>query len=170
MTAIQPPVDLNVNRRLLARSVQPRKLQPMVTSLGSAISDALERLKKTQFWLAETVGVSPQAVTKWIQTGKINRQNAIEVARVLRISVDTLVGGAQSANEQIGQAIEALPDDQQQQVLDFIQYKIERSEAFMTQERAAHYLKTIAKIRSDMAQREGGNDSPPPAQPETKKK
>jgi DNA-binding XRE family transcriptional regulator len=142
----------------------------MVTGLGSAILDALERLQKTQFWLAEEVGVSPQAVTKWIQTGKINRENAIEVARVLRISVDALVGGSQSANEQIGQAIEALPDEQQQQVLDFIQYKIERSETFMTQERAAHYLKMIDAIRSDMARRAGGNDTQPPANPESKKK
>lgn len=141
----------------------------MVTTLGSAILDALERLQKTQFWLAEEVGVSPQAVTKWIQTGKINRENAVQVAHVLGISIDTLIGGPRSNQQQIGQAIEALSDEHQQQVLDFIQYKIEKSETFMSQERAARYLKMIDDIKTDMARRAAGNEGPAPGNPKQKK-
>lgn len=137
----------------------------MVTTLGSVILDALDRLQKNQFWLAEAVGVSPQAVTKWIQTGQIRRENAKAVAEVLGLSIDTLLGHSKSDEAQIGQVVEALPDEHRQQVLDFIQYKIEKSEAFMTTDKIAHYLKLIDNIKADMRKRSSGDDGSSEEQP-----
>lgn len=132
----------------------------MVTTLGSVILEALERLQQNQYWLAEQVGVSAQAVTKWIQTGEISRTNATKVAKILDVSLDALLGGSQSEREEIGKAIDDLPDEQQQQVLDFIRYKIERSEGFMASEKAAHYMKMIDRIKADMAGRKGKDAAP----------
>lgn len=51
----------------------------------------LDELQMTQAQLAEQAGVSPYAVTKWIQTGKISRENAVIVAGLLDISLDELL-------------------------------------------------------------------------------
>lgn len=141
----------------------------MVTALGSVILEALERLQQNQYWLAEQAGVSAQAVTKWIQTGQISRANATEVARILGVSLDALLGGGQSGRAQIGDAIDSLPEEQQQQVLDFIRYKIERSEDFIASEKAAHYMKMIDRIKADMEGRKG-RDSPPKTPPRPTKR
>lgn len=64
------------------------------SAIGKIIKAALERLAQPQSWLAEQVGVSNYAVTKWIQTGKVSRQNAIKIADVLGIPLDELLGRA----------------------------------------------------------------------------
>lgn len=58
---------------------------------GHVIKKRLEQLGLTQAWLAEKAGVSAYAVTKWIQTGKLSRDNAVVVAELLGISVDHLL-------------------------------------------------------------------------------
>lgn len=143
----------------------------MVTTLGSVILEALDRLQQNQYWLAEQVGVSAQAVTKWIQTGQISRANATEVARILGVSLDALLGGSQSEREDIGKAIDELSDEHQQQVLDFIRYKIERSEGFMASEKATHYMKMIDRIKADMAGRRvhDSTTTHPPRKPRRRK-
>ena len=49
--------------------------QPMVSELGIYIKARLKFLRKTQMWLAEEMGVSNNAVTKWVKSGKISREN-----------------------------------------------------------------------------------------------
>ena len=140
----------------------------MVTTIGDVISEALELLAKSQMWLAEQVVVSPQAVTKWLQTGKISRENATDVARVLGISIDALLGGISPEGAKTGQVIDALPEESQQQVLDFILYQIDRNEGFFATEpkKAAHYSDMIDRIKADMAARR----NPPAPKPKKRRK
>lgn len=63
-----------------------------ISAIGLAIQARLRTLRKTQAWLAEQVGVSTNAVSKWMRSDKISRQNAIRVADALAISVDDLLG------------------------------------------------------------------------------
>jgi len=104
---IKPQVELeskeNLNLGLVSPSVALCDIQPMNTKLGLNIKNRLEDLDKTQMWLAEKVGVSNNAVTKWIATGKISRDSAVKAASALGLSIDQLLGdGApHSANQSI---------------------------------------------------------------------
>lgn len=63
-----------------------------MTKLGNAIRARLQELSKTQGWLAAELGVSNNAVSKWIKSGKISRENALAAARLLEVSVEVLLG------------------------------------------------------------------------------
>lgn len=65
----------------------------MENSIGKYIKTRLKELKKTQGWLAEKVGVSNVAVTKWIKYGTVSRENAVIAAEALQCSIDKLLGG-----------------------------------------------------------------------------
>ena len=70
--------------------------------VGKIILDRLRVLKQTQTWLAESIGVSNNAVTKWINCGKISRANAVKVADTLNVSTDELLAvGVSSPRDQI---------------------------------------------------------------------
>lgn len=138
----------------------------MVGEIDDVIRDALDRLGRTQQWLAEQVGVTPQAVTKWIKTGQISREKATEVARVLGVSLDVLLAGAATDSVEKGQVIDGLLPEDQQQVMDFIRYKFERSEGLLASEKVAHYMAMIDRIKNDMATRKAAK---PPASTTRKK-
>ena len=57
-----------------------------------AIVIRLRELKKNQEWLADSVGVSKMAVTKWVHAGKISRLNLPVVAKVLGLTLGQLTG------------------------------------------------------------------------------
>jgi SOS-response transcriptional repressor LexA len=59
--------------------------------IGQLIKDALSRMGKTQAWLAEETGVSNNAVSKWIRTGQISRENIPRVARLTGLYPDELL-------------------------------------------------------------------------------
>lgn len=65
-----------------------------MSELGRIIRARLLELGETQEWLAEQVGVSKNAVSKWIRDGKVSRANAIEAARVLKLTSDQLLLGS----------------------------------------------------------------------------
>ena len=65
----------------------------MTSPLGKIIKARLSELSKTQEWLAEKTSVSKNAVSKWIRDGKISRENAVSVARVLGLTNDQLLLG-----------------------------------------------------------------------------
>lgn len=67
---------------------------PPMSELGRIIRARLLELGETQEWLAEQVGVSKNAVSKWIRDGKVSRANAIEAARVLKLTSDQLLLGS----------------------------------------------------------------------------
>lgn len=62
-----------------------------VSALGQVIDAALKRLGKNQSWLAEEVGVSDNAISKWKRTGQISRENAVAVADLLALDLDVLL-------------------------------------------------------------------------------
>lgn len=64
-----------------------------MNALGQSIKLKLSALRKSQGWLAEQAGVSDNAVSKWIKTGKISREKAVLVAQALSCSVDDLLLG-----------------------------------------------------------------------------
>lgn len=74
-------------------------------------------MAQTQVWLADELEVSNNAVSKWIRTGKISRENAVAAAKVLNMSVEQLLGeeprsggerASESADELLRKATEIL--------------------------------------------------------------
>lgn len=86
----QPQVDFPVNLALVA-PLNPGLHAYGMSPLGKTIKARLKALGRTQAWLAEQVGVSENAVSKWIKNGEISRENSIECASVLGISVAQLL-------------------------------------------------------------------------------
>lgn len=64
----------------------------MASNTGKIIKDRLRDLGRTQGWLAEEVGVSDNAASKWIKGGNISPEKLPAVARLLGLSVDQLLG------------------------------------------------------------------------------
>lgn len=58
---------------------------------GQLIAHRLLEMNRTQEWLAEKVGVSINAVSKWTRTSKISRENAVLVAKAIGVSVGELL-------------------------------------------------------------------------------
>lgn len=58
---------------------------------GTVIKEALFGLGRTQSWLAERVGVSNNAVSKWINTHQIAPENISKISKILGIPGDDLL-------------------------------------------------------------------------------
>jgi transcriptional regulator with XRE-family HTH domain len=125
----------------------------MVNTTGNVIKRALTRLKRTQSWLAEQMGVSDAAVAKWISSGEISREKLVPLSRLLGISVDEVLTGEPPLGTEIGRILEALPPEDGQMALDFISYRWERSEGLVATDKFANYTDMIEKIKKDMARR-----------------
>jgi len=90
MQCSQPQVERTVNLRLVAGlnlGFHPSQMSP----LGKIILRELKRLGQPQSWLAEQTGVSENAVSKWIATGKISRINAMKASPLIGVSLDQLL-------------------------------------------------------------------------------
>lgn len=153
-------VKHEVNRWLLERAARNVYRYPMVNTVGDQIREALEQLGKSQTWLAETMGVSDAAVSKWLRTGEVARDRLVDLARTLHISVDQLLTGEVKPSDSVRDAIESLPDTDRQMTLDFLQYRWERAEGIVASEKIARYVAMIEQIKSDMLRRH--KDDPPP--------
>lgn len=90
MSISQPQVDFIVNLPLVA-GLNPGFHAYGMSALGKTIKSRLRALGETQAWLAEKVGVSENAVSKWIKTGEISRENIKPAADALQISVAQLL-------------------------------------------------------------------------------
>jgi transcriptional regulator with XRE-family HTH domain len=86
----QPQVDFVVNLPLVA-ALNPGFHACGMSPLGKTIKARLKALGETQAWLAEEVGVSENAVSKWIKSGEISRENIKPAADALQISVAQLL-------------------------------------------------------------------------------
>jgi transcriptional regulator with XRE-family HTH domain len=130
----------------------------MVNEIGNQITEALERLGKTQSWLAEAVGVSDTAVSKWINEGTISRANAGKVAKALGISVDHLLHGPEdSVWELLAEPLKKLPVESQQDVLEYMRFKFERARSVIASDNIASYLTMIDRIKADMERLKKGD-------------
>lgn len=83
IAGIQPQVDLKFNPVFVHGQTVGGENQPMTSALGFDIKEALARKERTQSWLAEQLGVSDNAVSKWIKTGSISRANLIRLVKIL---------------------------------------------------------------------------------------
>lgn len=83
MNAIKPQVDFAINRQLVLFIENLREHQPMVSTLGTYIKSRLSELGMRQYELAESMDVSNNAVSKWIKTGKISRDNFFQLVALL---------------------------------------------------------------------------------------
>lgn len=90
MDLSQPQVDFVVNLPLVA-ALNPGFHACRMSPLGKTIKSRLKALGETQSWLAEKIGVSENAVSKWIKTGEISRENIKPAADALQISVAQLL-------------------------------------------------------------------------------
>lgn len=93
---IKPRVDEVVNPRCVATLGLGANNQPMVkkyatNNIGPLIAQKLKARKKTYAWLADEIGVSINAVSKWVHTGQITLENAVLTAKKLQISSDELM-------------------------------------------------------------------------------
>lgn len=70
----------------------------MDKKLGEVIKARLRAMGKSQEWLAEEVGVSNAAVSKWMGSGKISKLNAQKVAHTLSLTLNELFGVPEPAN------------------------------------------------------------------------
>lgn len=61
--------------------------------LGMRLRTALKERGVTAAALARIVGVTPQAVNGWLTRGTMRKDHAVEVAKVLGLSVEELISG-----------------------------------------------------------------------------
>lgn len=83
MSNIKPQVEFVFNRRCVPPSVYFSQYSAMTSKLGIYIKPRLKALKMTQTQLAEDMDVSINAVSKWIKTGKISRENFFSLVKIL---------------------------------------------------------------------------------------
>lgn len=62
-------------------------------SFGTRLDQALRVRNKTQTWLAEQLGISDQAISKWKRSGQISRDNAIALCQLLDVNPIWLLEG-----------------------------------------------------------------------------
>jgi DNA-binding Xre family transcriptional regulator len=97
MSPIEPQV-VSECKPLVAspRVVHPPKLQPMVKlenfDVGAALNALIARSGKEKKALAAHMGVSEQAVQKWIKEGKLAREHVRQICLFLDCSADELLG------------------------------------------------------------------------------
>lgn len=75
--------------------------------VGYKIKAALDAQGITQMALAEAVGVSNNAVTKWVKTGQIAKENIPKVAKILGMSITDFFEGQ---NDDLVHALYLLKD------------------------------------------------------------
>jgi phage repressor protein C with HTH and peptisase S24 domain len=98
MQSIQPQVKAKLNLPFVVKGARPKDHQRMVDDLiahsfGERLELALRAAGRTQAWLAEMLGISDQAISKWKATGAISRDNLMKVARLLHVSPLWLMNG-----------------------------------------------------------------------------
>jgi len=114
----------------------------------AALAEAIER--KTGLL------ITAQTVHNWC-SGKtdITEDKLKVVAEFFGVSASWLRYGEGSMTERnaLETAITALPEDDRQQVLDFVRYKIERADTLFASEKASSYLAMIDRLVEDMKKR-----------------
>jgi transcriptional regulator with XRE-family HTH domain len=102
--------------------------------------------------LAKRFSVSQQAAKKWLSGESLPElDKVISIANWADVNVVWLLQGIGSKRVNLidtkalvlSEAIENLPIDSKQQVLDFISYKIERADGLFTGERLSRYMTMI---------------------------
>lgn len=113
-----------------------------------------------QSQLARLLGVTQGATRKWLTgVGYPDMEKIVQICEWSGTNVNWLVMGVgpkrtgliDTKTIVLGEAIEAMPADERQQVLDFLAYKFERSAEFFASDRLARYMKMIDAFKRDRA-------------------
>jgi transcriptional regulator with XRE-family HTH domain len=102
-----------------------------------------------QTGLAKLFKLTPNAVRKWLLgEGLPEMEVAIAIAKWGGVNFDWLMTGrgvkhgvnVDTKAIVLGEAIQELPEDERQQTIDFVRYKIERSTAALSAEKIGRYM------------------------------
>lgn len=132
-----PQIDVN--------SIRKANLRRLIAQCGSVSS------------FAEQVDTNADYVSSIIADGG-KRNPGDQLMRRVEVAFKLTPGSLDFPEEQsmaAALAIQSLPKDEQQQVFDFITYKIHSTEALTAREHIGSYLKMIANLRQDMDQKRG---------------
>jgi len=134
-----------------------KKIAPVPETLGDRIRHARLSANLTQEQLGAVAGISGSAINQ-LESGEtktMKPENLFKIARKLRKSAEWLVTGegTQLPREEIYDALADLPDDNHQQALDFIQYRIEKADGMMATEKIARYVAMIEAFKQDLDKR-----------------
>ncbi len=136
----------------------------LVETLGERIKRCRQAAKLTQQELGDKAGTSAAAVAQW-ETGDtkaIKAEYIFKVARALGKSAEWLVTGEGPESPPVlDEIVNALPDDDPQQVLDFIEFRFERAEGLVASEKIARYTAMIEDFKRDLDQRRKSAPKPP---------
>lgn len=118
--------------------------------------------------------ISGQALHKWTQGGQADEASVIAVCTYfnvhpawLRYGIGDGPAGTHDDTAK-GEVVAALPPEPQQQVLDFIRYKVEGATNWFSAEQIVHYVRMIDGFQKDLEKRKekdrrAGDDDPNPA-------
>lgn len=127
-----------------------------MTTIASRLRELREARGLTQSELARAVGMTPQAINL-LESGTSkapNPANLFALADALKVSARELVFGPQQEkpdpDRALAHIINTMAEEPRQEVLDFIQYKIERTGALSTKDQIADYLRMIDSLKKDM--------------------
>lgn len=108
--------------------------------------------------LAKLFDVGPKAARKWlVGEGYPETEMSVRIATWGNVSFNWLMAGIGPKREGhadtkvviLDELLESMPEDDRQQVFDFIQYKIHRNEGLFVGERLARYMKMIDAFKKD---------------------
>ncbi len=84
------------------------------------ISEAIKSSGKTQREIADIIGVTPQSISKWTQTGSIQAENLWAFADAIHVDIRYLMFGETSSHGGLHQIIDQLSTQQAKQVALFV--------------------------------------------------
>jgi hypothetical protein len=108
--------------------------------------------------LGKLFGVGPKAARKWlVGEGYPELELAIRIAQWGNVSFNWLMTGHGPKREGhadtkvvvLDEALDSMPEDDRQQVFDFIEYKIHRNENLFVGERLTRYMTMIDAFKRD---------------------
>lgn len=130
-------------QRVDVNAIRKSNLRRLIDQAGSLVA------------FAEKVDVNPDYLSSIVSAGG-KRNAGDQLMRRVEIAFELLPGSLDFPAEQsvaAAMAIQSLPDNEQQQVFDFIEYKIRTTDALVAREHAANYLKMIDSLKADMARK-----------------
>jgi hypothetical protein len=106
----------------------------------------------------QTIGISVsyQAIHKWLKGGGVSDEALEALAHVYKVNIAWLKYGQGDKRDPVAEVMDALPLEDQQQVLDFIQFRLNRPGGPLSPQSINRYMSMIEKIKDDMRTKKGG--------------